>query len=262
MRARDAIRPLTGEPLLAAWEAGATGHELRRPLALLAAAIPGADQAALGALPLAELDLALLQLRERTFGPELTVFASCPRCAESMEFTLHAPDLAKDLDAACDAASNGPVEWAEGDRRYRLRPVTTDDLIAALAAPDLQVAQDFLLARCVEAIGEHHAERSQSPAERSRSPAKSAPFSPGVRERFEELHADAELRCVVECPGCAGQQVLDLDIARFMWREVAAAAGRLLREVHLLATAYGWREQDILALSPRRRAAYLELAGA
>jgi len=255
MRDSDAIRPLTGELLLAAWEAGATGHELRRPLALLAAAIPGADQAALGALPLAERDLALLRLRERTFGPELAVFASCPRCAERMEFTLHAPDLAKDLDAACDAAADGPVEWAEGNQRYRLRPVTTDDLIAALAAPDLQAAQDFLLARCVEATGEHHAERSQSPG-------KSAPFSPGVRGRFEELHADAELRCVVECPGCAGQHVLDLDIARFIWREVAAAAGRLLREVHLLATAYGWREQDILALSPRRRAAYLELAGA
>ena len=204
MQTPDAIRPLAGELLLAAWEAGAAGHELRRPLALLSAAIPGAQQAALGALPLVARDLLLLRLRELTFGPELAVFASCPECAERMEFTLHAPDLAKDLGAACDAASNGPVGWAEGDQRYRLRPVTTDDLIAALAAPDLQVAQDFLLARCVEAIGEHHAERSQSPAERSRSPAKSAPFSPGVRERFEELHADAELRCVVECPGRRG----------------------------------------------------------
>jgi len=254
MRARDAIRPLTGEPLLAAWEAGATGHELRRPLALLSAAIPGAQQAALGALPLVARDLLLLRLRELTFGPELAVFASCPECAERMEFTLHAPDLAKDLGAACDAASNGPVGWAEGDQRYRLRPVTTDDLIAALAAPDLQTAQDLLLARCVEATGEARAERSKSPA-------KSAPFSPGARGRFEELHAGAELRCVVECPGCAGQQVLDLDIARFLWREVAAAATRLLREVHLLATAYGWREHDILALSQQRRAAYLELAG-
>jgi hypothetical protein len=31
-------------------------------------------------------------------------------------------------------------------------------------------------------------------------------------------------------------------------------------EVDALARAYGWREADILALSPARRAAYLELA--
>ncbi len=60
----------------------------------------------------------------------------------------------------------------------------------------------------------------------------------------------------------ARSQVLDLDIGRFLWREVSVAARRMLAEVHLLASAYGWAERDILALCPVRRAAYLELAGA
>jgi hypothetical protein len=35
-----------------------------------------------------------------------------------------------------------------------------------------------------------------------------------------------------------------------------------LRDVHELASAYGWRESEILALSPQRRQAYLELVRA
>jgi hypothetical protein len=83
-----------------------------------------------------------------------------------------------------------------------------------------------------------------------------------VASRFAELHAAAEVGCVIDCPACGTHQVLDLDIGRFLWREVSVAARRMLAEVHLLASAYGWAERDVLALSPARRAAYLELAGA
>ena len=47
-----------------------------------------------------------------------------------------------------------------------------------------------------------------------------------------------------------------------MKAELATQAKRLLREVHFLARAYGWREADILAMSARRRQAYLEMVGA
>jgi len=240
------LRPLAGELLLAAWEAAATAPELRRPLALLAAAMPGTDQAALGARPIAEVNLLLLRLRELTFGPELAVFGRCPECGQQLEFTLPAGPRA----AQQAAATAGPVEWTEDGCRYRLRPVTTDDLAAALAVADPAAAEDRLLARCLEI----------RPDQPGAPPVNSPPVnSPAVRKRFEELHADAEIRCAVSCPGCSGQHLLDLDIARFLWREVATAASRLLTEVHLLATAYGWPERDIMRLPARRRAAYLQL---
>ena len=50
-----------------------------------------------------------------------------------------------------------------------------------------------------------------------------------------------------------------MDIGEFFWRELTVQAKRLLREVHLLARGYGWREADVLALHPRRRQAYLDL---
>jgi hypothetical protein len=244
------MRALTGELLLTAWEAGARGHELRRPLALLAAALP-ATPPAVSALPVAARDLELLRLRALTFGPELAVLGTCPACGERMEFTLDAGELAARLEAAARA---GPAEWTEDGQCYRLRPVTTDDLLATLAAPDPGAAQDLLLDRCVEHIQDHDPERAVV------SPARS-PCPPSVVERFGELHADAELRCTVDCPACSARQVHDFDIARFLWREVTIAARLLLAEVHALAAAYGWAERDIVRLSPVRRAAYLQLAG-
>jgi hypothetical protein len=64
------------------------------------------------------------------------------------------------------------------------------------------------------------------------------------------------------CPQCAHQWQAPLDIVSFLWSEVHAWAIRLLREIHELASAYGWSEAEILALSPWRRRAYLELVNA
>jgi hypothetical protein len=51
------------------------------------------------------------------------------------------------------------------------------------------------------------------------------------------------------------------DIATYLATEVHTWASRQLREVHDLARAYGWSEAEILAMSPTRRRAYLELLG-
>ena len=57
-------------------------------------------------------------------------------------------------------------------------------------------------------------------------------------------------------PQAAG---VDLDVARFLLREVAAAARRLMADIHELASAYGWSEAAIASMSAARRAAYLEM---
>jgi hypothetical protein len=62
-------------------------------------------------------------------------------------------------------------------------------------------------------------------------------------------------------PGLRHSWDVLFDIVSFFWAEIGAWAQRLLREVHALASAYGWREADILALSAWRRRQYLDLAG-
>jgi len=63
------------------------------------------------------------------------------------------------------------------------------------------------------------------------------------------------------CPACSQSSSAAFDIASFLWTEVEAWARRTLRDVHVLATAYGWREADLLALSPTRRRLYLDMIG-
>src|SRR5206468_730296 len=62
-------------------------------------------------------------------------------------------------------------------------------------------------------------------------------------------------------PGSGCQPWLTSPICQPL-RTLPRFAGRLLREVDALARAYGWREPDILALTPWRRDAYLQLVNA
>ena len=60
----------------------------------------------------------------------------------------------------------------------------------------------------------------------------------------------AEVLLDLTCPTCGASWQTVFDIAAYFWAELAAEAKRLLREVDALARVYGWREADILALSP------------
>ena len=83
-----------------------------------------------------------------------------------------------------------------------------------------------------------------------------------LAERLAECDPWAESLLDLICPGVRHEWTVLLDVAVFLWTEIRARAQRLLHDVHTLAMAYGWREADILAMSSRRREAYLELVGA
>ena len=87
------------------------------------------------------------------------------------------------------------------------------------------------------------------------------PDAPARREALARAMADADPLAEVLVglvPGLRAVFVTDLDVA-FVWAELRAHAQRLLREVDMLARAYGWTEPEVLALDGARRVAYLEL---
>ena len=69
----------------------------------------------------------------------------------------------------------------------------------------------------------------------------------------------AEIEISLECPACTCHWTEIFDIDSFFWTELQAWAARILREIHQLASAYGWSEREILALPPLRRNTYLNL---
>jgi hypothetical protein len=85
-------------------------------------------------------------------------------------------------------------------------------------------------------------------------------FLPAIVKKMSSAEPMADILLALNCPNCAHKWEVAFDIVAFLWREISAAAQRLLHEVHTLASAYGWTEPEILALNPARRRAYLKMA--
>ena len=79
-----------------------------------------------------------------------------------------------------------------------------------------------------------------------------------IEERMALADPQADLQLSLHCIACSHRWQTAFDIVSFLWSEIDNWAHRTLHEVHLLASAYGWSEDDILALSPWRRRYYLE----
>ncbi|MBD0672454.1 hypothetical protein [Streptomyces sp. CBMA156] len=243
--------------LLATWEAGLAAGRAGRALLLHTVARPGVGAAELLAVPLGERDAELFGLRVELFGEKLDVRVGCPGCAEEMEFAFEAGQL---LGAARPAAGartvSAPPSVTEALRveldgwRVRFRLPTPGDLAAAEQAPG-GLARAVLLERCV-LTAEHDGE-----------PVAARQLPEPVQRRLAEAAAAADpcadVRLNLSCPGCGEPALAELDIASYLWEELDDWARATLLDVHLLATAYGWSETEILALSPLRRRYYLEL---
>jgi hypothetical protein len=243
------MRPLSAYDLLRVWEVGEDQHPLDRALTLLAVACPEQTWDELAALSVGQRDARLLALREWTCGPRLNGFAECPRCAEGLEFEVAVADLrvAAELDAEEEAR-----ELVIDGLALRFRLPNSRDLAAVLDCQDPAAVRSLLVQRCVL-----EANRDEAPVAGSELPAEAISR---LARRMAECDPQAEVLLDLRCPACEhGWQAL-FDIVAFFWAELAAQARRLLREVHALSRAYGWREVDILGMSARRRQFYLEMA--
>jgi hypothetical protein len=230
------MHPLSAADILRLWERASSRHPIDRALAIVAAA-DGGNSAATADLSLGERNRRLLGVHESTFGSTVDALASCVRCAEPVELHLRASQL---MAAAPGARSAEPAK-SPGE----VCKLTSRDLAAASRCSSAAEARRVLASR---AIGH--------PAN---APALSNAEMDGIARRLQELDPLAVLTFDVSCPACGAQWECELDAAEFLWLRVETEALRLLRDVHALASAYGWREAEILAMSPLRRRAYVEL---
>jgi hypothetical protein len=243
------MRPLSADQMLRAWETGLTQPAVVRPLVILGEAQPGVELDALARLPLGWRDRRLLDLRACTFGSDLVARVSCPSCGESIEFTCSAdprPPAADDVPLpACVAELDGLT--------LELRPPDTLDLIAAAGCASVAEARRLLAERCTTTAtsGARLVSAREIPDD----------LLPAIAGHLEAADPDADCRVEVRCPSCQRTCDYSIDIGAFLWSEIESEALRLLRDVHTLAMGYGWRESDILAMTPVRRQAYLELLG-
>ena len=242
------MRTLTNVELLDVWESGLSQTSVERALSLVAAAAPGVPVEELARLSVGERDRRLFELRKATFGEVLPMTTSCPRCNEQVEANVPVDDLIVRAAAVAEDALE-----AEGvEVRFRL-PNSID--LAAVA--DEMSTEDAALRLLVSCVVD--ARRGGTALAVEELPEA---VIARIADRMAELDPQADVELALTCPACAQEWLALLDIGEFLWTEIQASAQRLLRDVHALARAYGWREPDVLALSAARRQAYLEMIGA
>ncbi|HEY2701503.1 MAG TPA: hypothetical protein VGJ45_39030 [Pseudonocardiaceae bacterium] len=237
--------------LLAAWEAGVGRPAPNQALILLASAADPARRDAVGLLPVGIRNTLLLALHRECFGARLDCAADCPNCGEALEFGVDVDQITGGpRDWLTDFPDNEsrPLVLRAGEVEVVVLPPTGADL-AAVAATRPADARQELLARC---LVDASADVFDLP-------------EPRLAELIESIGdglAEADPHSVVgfepTCAECGHGWSAELDVVGFVWAEVDAWARRLLTDVHVLASAYGWTESDVLSVGSARRQFYLQ----
>lgn len=243
------MRAPSAAELLEVWEQGCSQSLPRRAQLLLACACPELDENDLGALPIGRRDGLLMNLRSGLFGPDLNVVTACPACAEPLESALQIDALRLNCAHASATYTATIAGW-----RLRFRSPTQGDLLAVLADHDVRSARLGVLSRCL--VEAHAADGSPVSADTLPEVIATA-----LTQEMASADPQANVELALVCPACAHAWTAGFDIVSLLWKEIHAWAQRTLRDVHGLARAYGWREADVLALSPTRRQLYLSMCG-
>jgi len=241
------MRALSAIELLDVWERGQTQTSLERALTILTAARGEATPEHTAQLSIGRRDALLLTLREWTFGVHFAGLATCLACGERLELAFEASDIR--TEAAGDPLEEFTLGVGDYDVRFRLP--NSLDLARCVDTAPLETIRQRLLQRCLLQV---RRDGMEAPPEQLPSAVMEAI---GVYMADADPQADVQLALV--CPQCSHRWQAAFDIGHFFWHEIDAWAQRTLREVHMLASRYGWREMDILAMSAWRRQWYLNL---
>ncbi len=185
------------------------------------------------ALTMTDFETALAALRIHLLGANAASLVLCGNCGAQAELAFSFTALADDvsprlLPGTVAAADGGEIAGT----RFRLP--TAGDVAACEAQAG---AEDLLIERCT---GHMLANPSRRRVERAI--ARMAPLLSRVVS--------------APCLACRATLRVLLHVPSFVVGEIAWSARTVFDEVHLIASAYGWREPEILALSAARRRRY------
>jgi hypothetical protein len=240
------MQSLSAAELLDVWEQGLGQLPVERALALLAAAEPDTPGETFAQLSIGQRDGQLLSLREKIFGQDIVALTNCPKCNELLETNLRSSDIRipRDLDLP------EPLSLKSQDYTVRFRLPNSQDLIEISDVRDSPSLKNILIGRCILQVRQGDLERTpeQLPGE----------VVEAILKRMDESDPLANIYLNLCCPACAHEWHEQFDILGFFWNEIDDWANRTLDAIHLIASAYGWSESEILSLGTMRRQIYLE----
>lgn len=237
--------PVAAE-LLDLWEAGMAQPTWAWSLTFIQRCFAEEDANALNGLTIGERDARLIEIREALFGRQLSACSVCPSCSARVEMDLQTSDFRVPAGSVTREADFQRDEW-----RVHFRVPTADDLGVIARGRGVGEMRHALLERCVLSVeqGGRTIDMNQL----------SADTLDAVVGQMSECDPQADVRFQLRCAECAHVWSEAFDITSYLWSELDAWSQRTLQDIHRLASAYGWRESDVLAVSPQRRSRYLEM---
>jgi hypothetical protein len=239
------MRTLSAAELLDIWELGESQHPIDRAITLLSVTYAGKKAEELAYLNIGQRDALLFSLRRRMLGPKMEAFSECPSCKAQLEFSINIDNLL----SAYSIAENTEQSTRLDDYNIRFRLPNSLDIAECINANPVDETR-FMLQRCILKLRRG---KKDVPLEEVPDAITSSLIS-----RLAEWDPMSEVNISLSCSACGHQWTMLLDIFSFFWSELEEQAKQLLSQVHVLACSYGWREADILSMTPWRRRHYIE----
>ncbi len=232
-----ACAPATGADDLALLESG-LGLDAAIALVGGRARTSGGDRIAATELPVGDLDAIVVELRRAALGDRMIAEGRCGACGSAIDiaFALSAFQAHHSPRRPRNVAPEPDGWWTLRGATFTFRIPSGGDVLAASAS---ESPADVLAELCFRG-------------------------GPGARERRAAERAMALLAPTLSaevqgtCPECKDSVGLWADVRALCLADLRFGAGCVLEEVHLLASAYHWRERDILGMVSSRRAAYAD----
>jgi hypothetical protein len=209
-------------------------------LAERVATVPGGDAPDWARWPAAQLGAVALGIRRAWIGDRIVSERRCPRpaCGEKVDvsFTITAYVAHRRPRRPRNVLPDGEDGWyvlAGGGVRFRLP--TVEDLLTAIADEDTAVT---LAARCLDPT------------------ALPATVTRTVDRALSSLAPSLDGLVGGACPACGADVTARFDPIAYTLAELRDVFAGIYRETHTLASAYGWREEEILRLPRARRQRY------
>lgn len=195
-------------------------------------------------MSLADRDRLVAELYAMCFGDSVQSRSTCAECQQAFDVSFSVPalvasceDRVREALSRLEESGAGEHFQLPGGATFRA-PAVEDERFIASASPEHAVEQ--LFQRCIV--------HGDSPSARQ-----------DVQRALEEVAPLLCLELDATCPECTATHRLAFDMVRFFFEALNAERPLLFREVHCLASAYGWSHDEIMRLPRHERRAYVAL---
>ncbi len=202
-------------------------------------------------LPVCDRDRLLAAIYTSVFGDRIESVVPCRACEKGSEISFSLATLVSSIVGARDAGglATGPDEQCHyslsGGLRLRLPAGADQRAVIGLPPERARVA---LLHRCIVADEQGRTPSDLDPATLDRVEAAMAALAPIIEHELE-----------FACHECGASQRAHFDIQSFLLRGLEHERRFLVREIHYIASGYGWSLAEILGLTRSDRRRYVEL---